>query len=199
MIGFTGGAHTWPGHADMLTEAGAETVINRLADLPGGRRPSSPGRAWKTRAPRSESRRRSSRSSESCTSRMASANLGSPARWPISSGPRSATWRLNPPDVAGGIADASDPVSEEELRDFGHGRSAGLDRARVDRIGVLDIETEKARRRRPVFLCVEEHDDRVADPHLGMTDAPVGVEHARQLLAAEGGLEIVDEPCACPG
>jgi HAD superfamily hydrolase (TIGR01509 family) len=34
VIGFTGGAHTWPGHADMLTEAGAETVIKRFADLP---------------------------------------------------------------------------------------------------------------------------------------------------------------------
>jgi HAD superfamily hydrolase (TIGR01509 family) len=34
VIGFTGGAHTWPSHADVLTEAGAETVINRLADLP---------------------------------------------------------------------------------------------------------------------------------------------------------------------
>jgi HAD superfamily hydrolase (TIGR01509 family) len=34
VIGFTGGAHTWPGHADMLTEAGAETVIRRFADLP---------------------------------------------------------------------------------------------------------------------------------------------------------------------
>ncbi len=34
VVGFTGGSHTWPGHADLLTEAGAETVINRLADLP---------------------------------------------------------------------------------------------------------------------------------------------------------------------
>jgi HAD superfamily hydrolase (TIGR01509 family) len=34
VIGFTGGAHTWPTHADVLTEAGAETVINRLTDLP---------------------------------------------------------------------------------------------------------------------------------------------------------------------
>jgi HAD superfamily hydrolase (TIGR01509 family) len=34
VVGFTGGAHSWPGHADMLTEAGAETVIRRFADLP---------------------------------------------------------------------------------------------------------------------------------------------------------------------
>jgi len=34
IVGFTGGAHTWPGHADVLTEAGAETVIKRFADLP---------------------------------------------------------------------------------------------------------------------------------------------------------------------
>jgi len=33
VIGFTGASHTWPGHADSLTEAGAETVIRRLADL----------------------------------------------------------------------------------------------------------------------------------------------------------------------
>ncbi|OQM74729.1 HAD family hydrolase [Manganibacter manganicus] len=35
VIGFTGAAHTYPGHADMLTEAGAETVIRRWADLNG--------------------------------------------------------------------------------------------------------------------------------------------------------------------
>ncbi|HVZ14839.1 MAG TPA: HAD family phosphatase [Bauldia sp.] len=34
VIGFTGGSHTWPGHADLLTDAGAETVIRRFADLP---------------------------------------------------------------------------------------------------------------------------------------------------------------------
>jgi HAD superfamily hydrolase (TIGR01509 family) len=34
VVGFTGGAHTWPAHADVLTEAGAETVIRRFADLP---------------------------------------------------------------------------------------------------------------------------------------------------------------------
>ncbi len=33
VIGFTGGAHTYPGHADILTEAGAETTIRRWADL----------------------------------------------------------------------------------------------------------------------------------------------------------------------
>ncbi len=33
-IGFTGGSHTYPGHADTLTDAGAETVIRRLVDLP---------------------------------------------------------------------------------------------------------------------------------------------------------------------
>ncbi len=34
VVGFTGGAHTWPAHADILTEAGAETVIRRLSDMP---------------------------------------------------------------------------------------------------------------------------------------------------------------------
>jgi HAD superfamily hydrolase (TIGR01509 family) len=34
VVGFTGGSHSFPGHADMLTEAGAETVIRRLGDLP---------------------------------------------------------------------------------------------------------------------------------------------------------------------
>ena len=34
VIGFTGATHTFAGHADMLTEAGAETVIDRLIDLP---------------------------------------------------------------------------------------------------------------------------------------------------------------------
>jgi len=33
VIGFTGAAHSWPGHADRLTDAGAETVIKRFADL----------------------------------------------------------------------------------------------------------------------------------------------------------------------
>ncbi len=35
VIGFTGAAHSYPGHADRLTEAGAETVIRRFSDLPG--------------------------------------------------------------------------------------------------------------------------------------------------------------------
>ena len=34
VIGFTGATHTYPSHADKLTEAGAETVINRFVDLP---------------------------------------------------------------------------------------------------------------------------------------------------------------------
>ena len=34
VVGFTGGTHSYPGHADKLTEAGAETVIRRMADLP---------------------------------------------------------------------------------------------------------------------------------------------------------------------
>ena len=34
VVGFTGGAHTYPGHADKLTDAGAETVISRHCDLP---------------------------------------------------------------------------------------------------------------------------------------------------------------------
>ncbi|MGI9352641.1 MAG: HAD family hydrolase [Rhizobiaceae bacterium] len=35
VVGFTGASHTFPGHADQLIEAGAETVISRLSDLPG--------------------------------------------------------------------------------------------------------------------------------------------------------------------
>ncbi|MBZ8133441.1 HAD family phosphatase [Afifella sp. IM 167] len=34
VIGFTGASHSWPGHADALTEAGAVTVVNRLALVP---------------------------------------------------------------------------------------------------------------------------------------------------------------------
>ena len=34
VIGFTGAAHSHAGHADALTEAGAETVIRRWADFP---------------------------------------------------------------------------------------------------------------------------------------------------------------------
>ncbi|MDX3925514.1 MAG: HAD family hydrolase [Shinella sp.] len=34
VVGFTGASHTYPSHADRLTEAGAETVISRMADLP---------------------------------------------------------------------------------------------------------------------------------------------------------------------
>lgn len=34
VIGFTGASHTHPGHADLLTEAGAETVIRRWKDFP---------------------------------------------------------------------------------------------------------------------------------------------------------------------
>ena len=32
-IGFTGGAHSWPGHAEALMEAGAETVVRRHSDI----------------------------------------------------------------------------------------------------------------------------------------------------------------------
>jgi HAD superfamily hydrolase (TIGR01509 family) len=35
VIGFTGASHTYPSHADRLTDAGAETVISRMTDLPG--------------------------------------------------------------------------------------------------------------------------------------------------------------------
>jgi len=35
VIGFTGASHTYPAHADKLTDAGAETVISRMNDLPG--------------------------------------------------------------------------------------------------------------------------------------------------------------------
>jgi len=35
VVGFTGASHSYPGHADALTEAGAETVIRRWADFAG--------------------------------------------------------------------------------------------------------------------------------------------------------------------
>jgi HAD superfamily hydrolase (TIGR01509 family) len=35
VIGFTGASHSYPGHADALTEAGAETVMRRWAELAG--------------------------------------------------------------------------------------------------------------------------------------------------------------------
>jgi len=34
VIGFTGASHAWSGLAELLTDAGAETVVNRLADVP---------------------------------------------------------------------------------------------------------------------------------------------------------------------
>lgn len=34
VVGFTGGGHSYPGHAEALSEAGAETVIARLQDYP---------------------------------------------------------------------------------------------------------------------------------------------------------------------
>ena len=34
VIGFTGASHSYPSHADRLTDAGAETVISRMTDLP---------------------------------------------------------------------------------------------------------------------------------------------------------------------
>ena len=35
VVGFTGASHTYPSHADKLTDAGAETVISRMSALPG--------------------------------------------------------------------------------------------------------------------------------------------------------------------
>ncbi|MEO1066248.1 MAG: HAD-IA family hydrolase [Pseudomonadota bacterium] len=34
VVGFTGGSHTYPTHAERLMEAGAETTINKLSDFP---------------------------------------------------------------------------------------------------------------------------------------------------------------------
>ena len=34
VVGFTGASHTYPSHADRLTDAGAETVISRMMDFP---------------------------------------------------------------------------------------------------------------------------------------------------------------------
>lgn len=34
VIGFTGASHTWPGHSEVLTDAGALTVIRRLSEVP---------------------------------------------------------------------------------------------------------------------------------------------------------------------
>ncbi|MCW4113527.1 HAD family phosphatase [Aurantimonas sp. MSK8Z-1] len=34
VVGFTGGRHSYPGHSDSLSDAGAETVIARLSDFP---------------------------------------------------------------------------------------------------------------------------------------------------------------------
>lgn len=34
VIGFIGGGHTYPGHGEHLMDAGAQTVVRRLADLP---------------------------------------------------------------------------------------------------------------------------------------------------------------------
>ena len=34
VIGFTGASHTWPGHGEVLMEAGALTVIRRLSEVP---------------------------------------------------------------------------------------------------------------------------------------------------------------------
>jgi HAD superfamily hydrolase (TIGR01509 family) len=34
VIGFTGASHSWPGHGEALMEAGALTVVSRLADVP---------------------------------------------------------------------------------------------------------------------------------------------------------------------
>jgi len=33
VVGFTGGAHSWPGHAEALEKAGASRVVSRFADL----------------------------------------------------------------------------------------------------------------------------------------------------------------------
>jgi HAD superfamily hydrolase (TIGR01509 family) len=34
VVGFVGGAHSYPGHADALSDAGAETVIRRMSEFP---------------------------------------------------------------------------------------------------------------------------------------------------------------------
>jgi HAD superfamily hydrolase (TIGR01509 family) len=34
VIGFTGASHSWPGHSEALSDAGAITVVRRLAEIP---------------------------------------------------------------------------------------------------------------------------------------------------------------------
>ena len=34
VIGFTGASHSWPGHGEALMDAGAITVVRRLAEVP---------------------------------------------------------------------------------------------------------------------------------------------------------------------
>src|SRR5215218_6949428 len=77
---------------------------------------------------------------------------------------------------------------------------AGVDRLLEDGVDILDVEEDRdgssadllRRPRIGLRERIREHQDRVADPDLGVRDLPVGPEHARELGRAERALVELD-------
>jgi hypothetical protein len=82
--------------------------------------------------------------------------------------------RLDPIEIAEGIAHASHPIAEGKMGNVGHRRATRGDSLREDRVGIRNVQSQERRRRRPVWTGVEHHHHRVPYPHLGMADAAIG-------------------------
>ena len=109
-------------------------------------------------------------------------------------GVRSALWVADGPAMAErDRCTCAVPVSPEHVGGRHHRPGASGDGAREDGVHVLHVEHERHRgavqglRGGGPHLrgLVAQHDDRVADPDLGVHQLPVGPGHARQLLRAE--------------
>ena len=111
--------------------------------------------------------------------------------WPLPRG-----WArvfLDPPQVPERVADAPDPVTPGQLGQPGHHRGAGRHRPVEHRLGVGDVQPQQARSGDREGR-VEHHDDRIADPRLGMPDRAAFHLHPPEFLGVEGLLEELQQP-----
>jgi hypothetical protein len=101
--------------------------------------------------------------------------------------------RLDPIEIAEGIAHPTHTIAEGKMGDVGHRRAARGDRLREDRVGIRNVQSEERRCGRPVWAGVEHHHHGVAYPHLGMADAAIGSDEPRDLDGIESALQPIHE------
>src|SRR5262245_5842950 len=85
----------------------------------------------------------------------------------------------------------------ELLRSLHNRSGASLERTRVYGIRIMHVEVNSTWHRLPLASRIAHHDDRVADPDLGMPDSAVRLRYAFSLLCLEGLLQEIDQ-FGCP-